>query len=311
MMYNTTTEPTIENHITMWQLFLNCIGISSLTFVMVQMIYKWNELICDAEDAEDAKDAEDTEDAEDAKDAKDAEYNKKYEDELKALKERNLDEVDFLTLSKQWVNEETPGGNVVMNYDRETDCFVYYTDHLKQITYGILETVARKFVVENDCKIIYIQAKLPVEVSSEGEVEGEGNVEVEGEVEGNVEAECDIDCEGECEGNVEVECDIDCEGNVDCEGEVEDKSIVKQLDEDKKPSVFAKFKKYNTGGKGSVPNFKSNVNVIEQSNHFRYKGKLYDYNTYKETLKHNDVCNGVKSELDYATFKRQILEKNK
>jgi hypothetical protein len=286
MMYNTTTEPTIENHITMWQLFLNCIGISSLTFVMVQMIYKWNEMICDAEDAEDAKDAEDTEDAE---------YNKKYEDELKALKERNLDEVDFLTLSKQWVNEETPGGNVVMNYDRETDCFVYYTDHLKQITYGILETVARKFVVENDCKIIYIQAKLPVEVSSEGEVECEG--------EGNIEVECDIDCEGECEGNVEVECYIDCE--------VEDKSIVKQLDEDKKPSVFAKFKKYNTGGKGSVPNFKSNVNVIEQSNHFRYKGKLYDYNTYKETLKHNDVCNGVKSELDYATFKRQILEKNK
>ena len=292
MMYNTTTEPTIENHITMWQLFLNCIGISSLTFVMVQTIYqwiyKWNEMICDAEDAEDAEDTED---------AEDAEYSKKYQDELKALKERNLDEIDFLTLSKRWVNEETPGGNVVMNYDRETDCFVYYTDHLKQITYGILETVARKFVVENDCKIIYIQAKLPVEVSSEGEGEVEG--------EGNVEVECDIDCEGECEGNVEVECDIDCEG------EVEDKSIVKQLDEDKKPSVFAKFKKYNTGGKGSVPNFKSNVNVIEQSNHFRYKGKLYDYNTYKETLKHNDVCNGVKSELDYATFKRQILEKNK
>ena len=266
MMYNTTTEPTIMNHITIGQFFLNCIGMSSLTFVMIKMmyqwIYEWNErkYVNDDDDEPDEND----------------EFNKKYEDEFKVLKERKLDEVDFLVLSKKWVNEETPGGNVVMNYDKETECFVYYTDHLKQITYGFLETVARKFVVENDCKIIYIHTKMPVE----------GDVDVEGE------------------------------------GDVEDKRQESQIDADKKPSVFAKFKKYNTGGKGSAPNFKSNVNVIEQSNHFRYKGKLYDYNAYKESLKKNDACacacdgacdghGEVKRELDYATFKRQILEKNK
>lgn len=280
MMYNTTTEPTIVNHITIGQFFLNCIGMSSLTFVMIKMmyqwIYEWNErnYVNVVDDDDDEPDEND-------------EFNKKYEDEFKVLKERKLDEVDFLILSKKWVNEETPGGNVVMNYDKETECFVYYTDNLKQITYGFLETVARKFVVENDCKIIYIQTKMPVEEEGEGEGEVEGEVEVEEEGEGKVEDKC-------------------------------------QVEADKKPSVFAKFKKYNTGGKGSAPNFKSNVNVIEQSNHFRYKGKLYDYNAYKESLKKNDVCacdgacvcacdghGEVKKELDYATFKRQILEKNK
>jgi len=282
-MYNTTTEPTIVNHITIGQIVLNCIGMSSLTFVMIKMmyqwIYEWNErnYVIVADDADDSDDADEND-----------EFNKKYEDEFKVLKERKLDEVDFLTLSKKWVNEETPGGNVVMNYDKETECFVYYTDHLKQITYGFLETVARKFVVENDCKIIYIHTKMPIEEEEEEEEEEEVEEEVEGE------------------------------------GEEEDKCQESQVEADKKPSVFAKFKKYNTGGKGSAPNFKSNVNVIEQSNHFRYKGKLYDYNAYKESLKKNDVCacdghcdghchghGEVKRELDYATFKRQILEKNK
>ena len=272
MMYNTTTEPTFVNHITIGQFFLNCIGMSSLTFVMIKMmyqwIYEWNERnYVNDDDDDDEPDEND-------------EFNKKYEDEIKVLKERKLDEVDFLTLSKKWVNEETPGGNVIMKYDKETECFVYYTDHLKQITYGFLETVARKFVIENDCKLIYIQTKMPVEDEDEDEEKEEV--------------------------------------------EVEDKCQESQVEADKKPSVFAKFKKYNTGGKGSAPNFKSNVNVIEQSNHFRYKGKLYDYNAYKESLKKNDACacdgactcdghghSEVKKELDYATYKRQILEKNK
>ena len=41
-----------------------------------------------------------------------------------------------------------------------------------------------------------------------------------------------------------------------------------------KPSVFAKFKDYNTGGKGSVPNFTSVIKVIEQMNHFPYNIEL-------------------------------------
>jgi hypothetical protein len=63
-------------------------------------------------------------------------------------------------------------------------------------------------------------------------------------------------------------------------------------------SVFAKFKKYNTGGKGSTPNFTSVVKVIEQMNHFRYRGKIYDYEaTQKLSEKKEEAI------LDYASYK--------
>ena len=69
-------------------------------------------------------------------------------------------------------------------------------------------------------------------------------------------------------------------------------------------SVFAKFKKYNTGGKGGKPNFSAEIKVTEQVNHFRYKGKLYDYN---ESLKERKSEEN-NSTLDYATYKQLMLK---
>ena len=80
---------------------------------------------------------------------------------------------------------------------------------------------------------------------------------------------------------------------------------------EKPVSVFAQFKKYNTGGKGSVPNFKAVIDVVEQTNHFRFKGKLYDY---EEIQKRNEAERNVTEptkNLDYAAYKKQLLEKTK
>ena len=74
-----------------------------------------------------------------------------------------------------------------------------------------------------------------------------------------------------------------------------------------KPSVFAKFKDYNTGGKGSVPNFTSVVKVIEQMNHFRYRGKICDY---EASLKAAEKKGEEEKTIDYASYKK-FLESNK
>ena len=62
-------------------------------------------------------------------------------------------------------------------------------------------------------------------------------------------------------------------------------------------SVFAKFKKYNTGVKGT--NYSSDH--VEQTTHFRYKGKLYQY---EELLKQKsrEKINTIAT-LDYAAYK--------
>ena len=178
----------------------------------------------------------------------------------------------LLQWNTRYVKEETPGGEVVMSYDKDTGCFSYYTDNLKEITYAILETVARKFVVENDCKTIYtICKKAPEAATATAKASQE-------------------------------ESDEDDDDAVSSDEEV----VV-----EKPVSVFAKFKKYNTGGKGSVPNFKAVIDVVEQTNHFRFKGKLYDY---EEIQKRNEAERNVTEptkNLDYAAYKKQLLEKTK
>jgi len=267
--YNTTTEPTPDPNspLHFWALFVNVIGFFSITAVMTESVLRWikyrdfgvtRKLDCD----------DDSDDEEEEK-----KYTDNYMKEFEDLKERELDEVDFLNFNTCYTKEETPGGLVIMSYNKETECFSYYTDNLKEITYDILETVARKFVVENDCKTIYTICK-----SKEEKTETKRSSTYESE------------CNPEFEEVEEVE-------------EVEEKQ--------QQPSVFAKFKKYNTGGKGSVPNFKSVINVIEQTNHFRFNGKIYDYEEIVKQNEREQNARETTKNIDYASYKKQLLENNK
>ena len=53
------------------------------------------------------------------------------------------------------IHETTPNGDVIMYYDDNLESFVYYCDD-KNIPYKYLETVARKFVLDNDCISLYV-----------------------------------------------------------------------------------------------------------------------------------------------------------
>ena len=57
---------------------------------------------------------------------------------------------DKETLTKSFIIEMTPLGNVIMHYDFLKETFVYYSDN--NIPFRYLETVARKYVCTFFCK---------------------------------------------------------------------------------------------------------------------------------------------------------------
>lgn len=247
MMINTTTIPTQMNEFTWTDMFTSYSTwfIFSMGIIEIVMHY-----VCKNNGAYDEDDEEEK-------------YTDKYVDEFKALTRRELTKEEMSLLKTKFMRETMPDDNVViMTYDNDLECFCYYTDHLKDVNYDMLETIARKYAIEYDCKFICVEAA--------------------------DEDEDDADAESD-----EPADDADAAEPV--VAEVEPKS------------VFAKFKKYNTGGKGAAPNFNPPVKVIEQSNHFRFKGKLCDYEEYKEQ---EDKGQKSKNEpvLDYANYKN-LLEK--
>jgi hypothetical protein len=258
-MYNTTTIPTQYNMSAPHP----CIFYSLLSsFLLVMPFWAGIMHIIRRYDIENSGHEDESDEAEE----EEVEEDEKYMEELKALPLRDLNETDFTELQTKIVREtledsDNKSFDIIMTYNKDTMTFWYYTDNLKEVSYDTLETVARKFVIEHDCKKLYIQKAVPVVAAEEGEQAGETPKE---------------GGQGAC-GTPPTK------------------------------SVFAKFKKYNTGTKGGLPNF-SNDTTNEQTNHFRYKGKLYHY---EETLKGKEKEHISNTLLDYAAYKLMIQEKSK
>ena len=202
-------------------------------------------------------------------------YCDKYVEEFEALPARELSEEELTDLNKKIVREQVAEEvEVILTFDKSTDTFWYYTDKLKDVSYDILETVARKFAIDYDCKAIFLT------------IEGD-DAEAE-PAEGDALPSASI-----AEGAAAPTASLD-------EPAAPTASLAA-------PSVFAKFKNYNTGGKGSTPNFTSVIKVIEQMNHFRYRGKICDY---EETLKVAEKKIVEEKTIDYSSYKK-LLETTK
>jgi hypothetical protein len=73
-----------------------------------------------------------------------------------------LNELEFIDLSDEYVDslkdvyirDETPDGDVVMYYNNETATFDYYSN--RSIQYKYLETVARLYVIKNNCGKLFV-----------------------------------------------------------------------------------------------------------------------------------------------------------
>lgn len=83
-------------------------------------------------------------------------YEYKYLDKYDKLK--TLHDTDAVINLNTIVMENTPAGNVIMNYDSENKAFNYYCDK-KDVPFKYLETVARKYVINNQCIDIYIDIR--------------------------------------------------------------------------------------------------------------------------------------------------------
>jgi len=193
-------------------------------------------------------DNDDSETDEETEEEEAEEIKNKYLAEYTALADQPVEDIE-----DKMVLETTEHGDLIMTYDKTTETFWYYTNNLKDVQYPLLEAVARKFVVEHNCKRLY---KAVVEEAA-------------------------------------------------AEAAAPASALAAEAPAAK--SLFATFKKYNTGSKGAAHNFNTRVKVIEQANHFRYKGKLYHY---EETLKEKTEKTKL-PELDYAAYKELLLTKIK
>ena len=84
------------------------------------------------------------------------EFEEEYKQELEAVTEWKEDftEDELKELRENNIYIETPNGDVIMFYDYENEAFHYYSDS-KTHTFKALETVARKYVLDYDCKALY------------------------------------------------------------------------------------------------------------------------------------------------------------
>jgi hypothetical protein len=81
-------------------------------------------------------------------------FENKYKDKVKQLERKEVTIEKRTQLKQSFVMEHTTQGNILMTWDNDREVFLYYADHITP--YRFLEVLARKFVVANDCKDLYI-----------------------------------------------------------------------------------------------------------------------------------------------------------
>ena len=102
-------------------------------------------------------------------------YSLKYYDKFNNLPNKELSKEYIKSLLTNIVFETTPKGNIIMYYDYDKESFIYYCD-VKYIPYLYLETVARKYAINFNCKKLVVDIKKEIEyVESKNEKINEKN----------------------------------------------------------------------------------------------------------------------------------------
>ena len=262
--YNTTTEPTLEP--TAQPSLLNglIIGVGAFGSLMTIFFIMLESFLIKHKMECAAAEAEAAE-AEAAEAEDENPYKEMYKAEFAKLPLNVLSEIDLLHLQTKFTRETTPTGDIILTYHKQTEAFWYYANNLKDVYYDMLEAVSRKFAIEHNCKQICLTKEPNTSEADTSEA-----------------------------ANTSKAANTSEAANASEAAALSSLSL-------KKP-IFAKFKKYNTGGKGANANYSVGSPVTEQAHHFRYKGKLYDYEELikEREIKLNDEARVM---MDYATFK--------
>ena len=152
---------------------------------------------------------------------------------------------DLVSLKDNFIEENTPRGIIYMAYDNSIESYIYYSK-TKDIPYKYLETVTRKYVIDNKCLNIYVDYK---EEYIQGLNKYKQMLQERKEL---------------LENKIKEKEQKQDEDNV----------------ENKKKNIFANFKSYNKQDKSTKNNTDTNTKeyiLTENSNHYKYKGNLDDY----------------------------------
>jgi hypothetical protein len=90
-------------------------------------------------------------------------YESQYFDKLEEIPDKVLSTEELDIIGSHHLIEETPKGLVVISYNVDTETFEYYTDKLSDISYEILDTVARLFTITFDCKQICVNYRKEIQ----------------------------------------------------------------------------------------------------------------------------------------------------
>ena len=184
--------------------------------------------------------------------------------------EEELTEEFVNNLALNTIKETTPRGDVLMYYSSKMGSFVYHST-TKEIPYKYLETVARKYVIEYNCKKLYIDIRKEYEKGMNKYKEIKEKEE---------------------------------KAAKDAKDGIKDEN---DTNNSKKKQIFANFKTYNR--KGDVHNKqKDKIYILkEQANRYSYRGKIEEYSEAKiETCVDKKV-----KDIDFASFKKMSTMQKK
>ena len=185
-------------------------------------------------------------------------------------------------LSLNTITETTPRGDVLMYYSSKLGSFVYHSN-TKEIPYNYLETVARKYVIEYNCKKLYIDIRKEYEkgVTKYKEIKAKEEKALKDEKDGKFD----------------------------------------DTKENKKKQIFANLKTYNR--KSEVNNKqKDKIYILkEQANRYSYRGKIEEYSEAKvESCLDKKVLENLgdkrseeekkMNDIDFASFKKMNMNMN-
>lgn len=184
---------------------------------------------------------------------------------------------DLVSLKDNFIEEKSPRGIIYMAYDNSIDSYIYYSK-TKDVPYKYLETVARKYVIDNNCLNIYVDYK---EEYIQGLNKYKQRLQERKEF---LEKKKEEQEQKEHEDNVE----------------------------NKKKNIFANFKSYNKQDKSIKNNTDTSTKeyiLTENSNHYKYKGNLDDY---EQMLKEKASQESVLKEYEQIDFKayKNMIKKN-
>jgi len=236
-----------------------CIAFSLVGSTIYTRVGEHDDVSDDEEDSDDEEEEE-----------KKEEYDHLYYDELDNLEDRVLEKEDLEKLANVVVREKTPNGEVIMTYNHKTESFCYYCDD-KNVKYMVLDAVARKFTIDNNCKSICVNYKAEFEKAKVAILADQVT------------------------STVTVDPTLDAEVPP---------PVVKK-------SIYAKFKNYNSNKKkeDATTTTTTNANksekiyiLTEKANRFTNKGRICNYNTVEVT----DTV--YKKTIDFATFKKSLCK---